>query len=139
MAKDDDDDYKIGFGKPPAWSRFKRGRSGNPNGRPKGRKNASTILHNACNEKIKVKGPDGTKYITKFEAATIQLLNKAASGDLKATKEVYRLKQSMPDPSPGSCTPVQINFIKPKPEHTRNAIIEGHLLKRTRRRTRTNE
>lgn len=127
----DDDDYKIGFGKPPASGRFKPGRSGNSKGRPRGRKNASTILHNACNEKIKVKGPDGFKYITKFEAATIQLLNKAAFGDLKATKEVYRLKQSMPDPSPVSYPKIQINFIKPKPEHTKNVTIKGDLSKDT--------
>ena len=107
MANDDDDDYTIGFGKPPAWSRFKRGRSGNPKGRPKGRKNASTIFRNACNEKIKVKGPTGTEYITNFQAATIQLLNKAASGDLKAIKEAYRLEQSLPDFLPASCTPIR--------------------------------
>jgi hypothetical protein len=75
-----------------------------------------------------VKGPDGTKYITKFEAATVQLLNKAALGDFKSTKEVYRLKGIMPEPSPASYPTIQVNFIKPKPEHTRNTTIEGHVL-----------
>ena len=30
-----DDDYKVGYGKPPAKTRFPKGKSGNPSGRPK--------------------------------------------------------------------------------------------------------
>lgn len=30
------DDKDVGYGKPPASSRFKKGRSGNPKGRPRG-------------------------------------------------------------------------------------------------------
>ncbi len=29
--------YQVGYGKPPAQTRFKQGQSGNPNGRPKAR------------------------------------------------------------------------------------------------------
>ena len=32
------DDYKVGYGKPPAKTKFQKGKSGNPSGRPK-RKN----------------------------------------------------------------------------------------------------
>jgi len=31
------DDYKVGYGKPPMKTRFQKGKSGNPNGRPKRR------------------------------------------------------------------------------------------------------
>ncbi|WP_298309125.1 DUF5681 domain-containing protein [uncultured Erythrobacter sp.] len=34
-----DDDYEIGYGKPPKHTRFKKGHSGNPAGRPRGAKN----------------------------------------------------------------------------------------------------
>ncbi|SLN72147.1 DUF5681 domain-containing protein [Oceanibacterium hippocampi] len=32
-------DYEVGYGKPPAHSRFRKGQSGNPRGRPKGARN----------------------------------------------------------------------------------------------------
>ena len=39
-----DDDYAVGYKKPPLHTRFKKGQSGNPRGRPKGSKNFSTLL-----------------------------------------------------------------------------------------------
>jgi hypothetical protein len=37
--------YEVGYGKPPAESRFKAGRSGNPKGRPKGARNKLPALN----------------------------------------------------------------------------------------------
>jgi hypothetical protein len=42
--KDAPADYEVGRGRPPAHSRFQRGRSGNPGGRKKESKNFKTIL-----------------------------------------------------------------------------------------------
>ena len=32
--QNDETDYEVGYGKPPKHTQFKRGQSGNPNGRP---------------------------------------------------------------------------------------------------------
>lgn len=37
-------DYEVGYGKPPNHTKFKKGHSGNPRGKPKGKKSLKTIL-----------------------------------------------------------------------------------------------
>ena len=37
-------EHTVGYRKPPMHSRFKKGKSGNPNGRPKGTVNFATVL-----------------------------------------------------------------------------------------------
>jgi hypothetical protein len=36
MPHDGNSNYEIGYGKPPKHTQFKKGRSGNPNGRSRG-------------------------------------------------------------------------------------------------------
>ena len=49
------DDYDVGFGKPPENGRFKKGQSGNPKGRPKGTKNLKTDLEEELQEQILIR------------------------------------------------------------------------------------
>lgn len=94
-------------------NRFKPGQSGNPKGRPKGSRHLSTIFREVRNQRIKVKDGEGTRYVTKLEAALTQLANKAATGDLKAITEFVRLDQSMPIDERDLVAPVfQVQFIE---------------------------
>ena len=74
----------VGYGKPPAYSRFKKGTSGNPRGRPKGRLNFATVLLKTLREKVVINENGRRTIITKLEASVKQLVNKAAAGDLRA-------------------------------------------------------
>ena len=86
--------YEVGFGKPPVDTRFKKGQSGNPKGRPKGTLNMATVLARTLREKVVVNESGRRKVITKLEAAIKQLVNKAASGDLSALRQLANLVAS---------------------------------------------
>ena len=78
------EDCPVGYRKPPVHSQFKKGESGNPHGRPKGTLNFATVLLKTLREKVVINENGKRKIITKLEAAVKQLVNKAASGDLRA-------------------------------------------------------
>jgi Family of unknown function (DUF5681) len=80
--------YSIGYGRPPMNSRFKKGESGNLNGRPKGVLNFSTVLLKTLREKVVINENGERMVITKLEAAVKQLVNRAASGDLRAVSHL---------------------------------------------------
>jgi hypothetical protein len=82
----DKNDYEVGYGKPPCHSRFQKGQSGNPRGRPAGAKNLNTLLSKALNQAIVVTESGGQKKITKREAIITQLVNRSAKADLRAIK-----------------------------------------------------
>lgn len=84
--------YQVGYAKPPEATQFKKGKSGNPKGRPKGRKDLNSMIRQLLNAKIQVTDAKGRKAsITKLEAIFTQLLNRALKGDHRATKEVLAL------------------------------------------------
>ncbi len=61
-------DYSVGYGKPPEHTRFKKGHSGNGQGRPRGVKNLATLLGAALDEKVIVTENGRRRKITKREA-----------------------------------------------------------------------
>lgn len=87
MSKDQDraGHYEVGYGKPPKHTRFQKGRSGNPRGRPRGSKGWITLVREAVSAKVEVReNGRPLRKITKLEAAVTQLVNRAAGGDLRA-------------------------------------------------------
>lgn len=86
MPRDENGDYEVGYGKPPRCTRFKKGRSGNPRGRPKGSKNLTTLLSEALSEPVIVAENGGRRKITMREAIIKQLVKRSATADLRAIK-----------------------------------------------------
>jgi hypothetical protein len=86
--------YTVGWGKPPAASRFQPGRSGNPNGRPKASADMTGQMKAVLTSKISVSEPEGkSRSITIQEALVRKVRQMALEGDLGMQKIVLRLTE----------------------------------------------
>ncbi|CAA2105375.1 hypothetical protein MBUL_03161 [Methylobacterium bullatum] len=87
--------YEVGYGKPPADHRFRKGQSGNPRGRPRGysaplgRRDLLDALTQAGREPIAITKDGRTIQTTQIEALAQQLTRKALQGDMRAAKLLF--------------------------------------------------
>jgi len=88
------DDYAIGRGKPPKQHCYKKGVSGNPRGRPKGKRNLLSVLHQTLSEKVVIEEKGKKRTVTNLEAAIRRLVKKATAGDMHAFRALSALMQS---------------------------------------------
>ena len=123
-------DYKVGPGKPPLRTRFKKGQSGNPRGRSP--KNLATLLADALNEKVYVTIDGRRRKITKREAIVTQMVNKSASADLRATKMLIDMPKDVeqsagvasPPPSPPPFTEADEMVVEQLVERIRHQVLQ---------------
>jgi hypothetical protein len=80
------DRYEVGYGKPPQNTRFKKGMSGNPKGRPKRTASAKQSFHEVFAKKIPAR-VDGKKAVYQWDGSLFwQLRAKTNAGDLQAVR-----------------------------------------------------
>jgi len=79
------DEERVGYRHPPAATRFKKGQSGNPRGRPRGRH--SDIPYDAVlGQMVTVREDGRERRITAAEAFILQLTQKGLAGDSAAAR-----------------------------------------------------
>ena len=86
----DDGSESVGYRKPPRHSRFRKGQSGNPSGRPKGsalRSAADRVL----NQKVMATENGRKRAVPLTEALLLQLVQRALRGDHRASREVIQI------------------------------------------------
>ena len=83
--------YEVGRGKPPRHTRFKKGKSGNPAGRPKGSRNLRTEFMNELLSQVTAKENGRQIKVSKGRAVMKSVIAKAAGGDMKAAALVIDL------------------------------------------------
>lgn len=94
--------YEVGYGKPPVATRFRKGQSGNPNGRRKGAKAKSpipalnderlkTIVLEEAYRSITINDPSGTIDIPMAQAVVRSLAVNAAKGNQRAQRVFTQL------------------------------------------------
>ena len=127
---DGESDYKVGPGKPPLHTRFKKGQSGNPRGRSP--KNLATLLADALNEKVYVTIDGRRRRITKREAIVTQMVNKSTSADLRATKMLIDMMKDVeqkagvasPPPAPPPFTEADEEVVEQLVERIRHQVLQ---------------
>jgi len=88
-----DDDYKVGYRKPPKDTRFQPGQSGNPKGRPKGTKNLKIDLVEELGERILVREGDQARPVSKQRAMMKALVVRALKGDTRAASLLISMSE----------------------------------------------
>jgi hypothetical protein len=103
--------YPVGYKKPPLHSRFKKGRSGNPAGRPKRRITPLQIdaeLDKALISRITVNESGSIREITKLRAFMTQMVHKAVKGHHPTMSLLISLltkRAEIAEAEPGSIQP----------------------------------
>jgi hypothetical protein len=91
--------YPVGYKKPPAATRFQPGKSGNPNGRPKGRYALEHPIIKVMDEPLVVTEGGKRRRMPAEEAIYRGLRTKAMKGDVKAARFLLELIEKHPKPT----------------------------------------
>jgi len=84
------DTYDVGYKKPPKETRFQKGRSGNPKGRPKGARGVDAVLKEIMNEKIAVKTAGGRQKMRRKVAMLHRAVDLALAGNTRMMELILR-------------------------------------------------
>ena len=73
--------YAVGHGKPPKHSRWKKGQSGNPKGRPKRNRDITELVTALLDQRIVVRQGKTTKRISRRDHLLQRIFDNALAGD----------------------------------------------------------
>lgn len=83
--------YEVGYRRPPKKSRFKKGVSGNPRGRPKGSNNFLTLLGQELEKPITINEDGKKKNITRMQAIVMRMVAGALQGEQKSVLSLIEI------------------------------------------------
>jgi hypothetical protein len=88
----------VGYGRPPNETQFQPGKSGNPRGRPKGKKNLATVVNEVLNMPVAVSGAGRKRKVPLIHAALLGAAQNALKQDLKSLAFLVNLVRGLQDP-----------------------------------------
>jgi hypothetical protein len=83
----------VGYGQPPVETRFEKGQSGNPRGRPKGSKNLSTLLREELEVKISLEIDGKKQRVSRGKVIVKTWVHQAMKGNHKAREQILKLEE----------------------------------------------
>src|SRR5579872_3740310 len=89
--------YRVGYGRPPRHTRFQSGISGNPTGRPKGRRTLASDLWDELDQSVRVVEDGHEVTISKQRALVKALVAEGLKGDLRAIHALFHSLARQPE------------------------------------------
>ena len=112
---DDAEDDGVGYRKPPRTTRFAKGRSGNPAGRPRGR-HRETPYETVLGQMVTIREDGSERRVTAAEAFLLQLTKRGLEGDSAAARaSLAVIEQAAQRHGIGQSqvSAITINFVEP--------------------------
>lgn len=106
---EDGHDGAVGYGKPPRHTRWKKGQSGNPSGRPKGARGLKTDLRAELISRMEISMNGKRVSGTKQQLMLRTLTARAAAGDVRATRLLIDLVMQVFGPEDEASGPKQLS------------------------------
>jgi len=97
-----DQEYEVGYGKPPKANQFKPGHSGNPKGKRKRPKTAADVVEKLLQQKVEVNAGGRKKRLPLLEVLLRTITTKAAKGDLASARFLLELFKSQQEGDTGT-------------------------------------
>lgn len=91
MPRKPNSDYEVGYGKPPQDTRFRKGQSGNPKGRPKGATSFAEAAMRELDTMVTVREDGRPVRLRKRDIIIKQMTGQALKGDKAAVKLLVAL------------------------------------------------
>ena len=100
MSSDGENDYKVGYGKPPERTRFRKGQSGNPSGKRKGTRSLRKELEKFFGTPIPVTDSGKRKQLLPEVILMKKLFGLAAAGDVQAMRVFFSIRKQFSELDP---------------------------------------
>jgi hypothetical protein len=114
------EESNVGYRKPPKTTRFAKGQSGNPAGRPRGR-HREAPYEAVLGQMVKIREGGAERHVGAAEAFLLQLTKRALEGDDAAARASLALIEDA-SKQPGADGPLNIVFVLVAPGSVTSAL-----------------